>query len=222
MLRAVCLPPAATAGAEHAGTGDRHTFWGTNQKNSRGRGEGGQDPYLMLGRTFPWPLVQRFQLDPHGHPPPEDALAGCWPQHWGQPHRAAAPWGRILPYTLSSFAPSPQAPYSSAYEKSLPSYEQVQRQASAQPRPRSCSQPAVQAKAEVHRELGGGQDPPQEPQPRLETSSWYVTVAGLGWDARCPHAPVKPVGGGEDVLGGGTSAPNYSPRRNQEEKGLVE
>ncbi|NXL84261.1 BSND protein, partial [Alectura lathami] len=64
----------------------------------------------------------------------------------------------------------PQAPYPSAYEKSLPSYEQIQKQAAAQPRPRSCSQPAVQAKAEVHRELGGPQDPPQEAAPRLKPS----------------------------------------------------
>ncbi|NXN66565.1 BSND protein, partial [Himantopus himantopus] len=67
----------------------------------------------------------------------------------------------------------------STYEKSLPSYEQIQRQTvgsdplppTAQPRPRSCSQPAVQAKAEVHRELGGAGDPPQEPAHQLETAA---------------------------------------------------
>ncbi|NXC45829.1 BSND protein, partial [Penelope pileata] len=65
----------------------------------------------------------------------------------------------------------PQAAYSSAYEKSLPSYEQIQEQEAAQPRPRSRSQPAMQAKAEVHRELGASREPPQEPTPRPEPSS---------------------------------------------------
>ncbi|NXP70195.1 BSND protein, partial [Ramphastos sulfuratus] len=67
----------------------------------------------------------------------------------------------------------------SIYEKSLPSYEQIQKQAAssalhplvAQPRPRSCSQPAMQAKAEVHREPGGGAAPPQEPALQLEVSA---------------------------------------------------
>ncbi|NXA21095.1 BSND protein, partial [Ibidorhyncha struthersii] len=67
----------------------------------------------------------------------------------------------------------------STYEKSLPSYEQIQRQMvgsdplppTAQPRPRSCSQPAVQAKAEVHRELGGAGEPPQEPAHGLEMAA---------------------------------------------------
>ncbi|NXX16614.1 BSND protein, partial [Podargus strigoides] len=69
-------------------------------------------------------------------------------------------------------APCANQEAASTYMKSLPSYEQVQRQAVgsaplpalAQPRPRSCSQPAMQAKAEVHRELGDAGDPPQEPQ----------------------------------------------------------
>ncbi|NWH34114.1 BSND protein, partial [Chloropsis hardwickii] len=67
----------------------------------------------------------------------------------------------------------------STYEKSLPSYEQVQRQvlssaalaATAQPRPRSCSQSAVQARAEIHRELGAAADPAQDQAPRLETAA---------------------------------------------------
>ncbi|NWH49076.1 BSND protein, partial [Fregata magnificens] len=75
--------------------------------------------------------------------------------------------------------PCPEQEATSTYEKSLPSYEQIQRQGvgsaplppMAQPRPRSCSQPAVQAKAEVHRELGGAGDPPREPAPRLETAA---------------------------------------------------
>ncbi|NWR28523.1 BSND protein, partial [Tachuris rubrigastra] len=74
----------------------------------------------------------------------------------------------------------------STYEKSLPSYEQIQRQTvgstplppAAQPRSRSCSQSAVQAKAEVHWELGGAGDPPQDLAPHLET------VAGS-----CPPHP---------------------------------
>ncbi|NXL44722.1 BSND protein, partial [Podilymbus podiceps] len=68
-------------------------------------------------------------------------------------------------------APCPGQEATSTYEKSLPSYEQIQRQAGgsaplpamAQP-PRSCSQPAVQAKAEVHWDLGGAGDPPREPE----------------------------------------------------------
>ncbi|NXU08844.1 BSND protein, partial [Pardalotus punctatus] len=65
------------------------------------------------------------------------------------------------------------------YEKSLPSYEQIQRQAvtsapftpMAQPRSRSCSQSAVQAKAEIHRELGGAADPLQDLAPQLEAAA---------------------------------------------------
>ncbi|NWX51212.1 BSND protein, partial [Steatornis caripensis] len=76
-------------------------------------------------------------------------------------------------------APCPNQEATSTYEKSLPSYEQVQRQAvglaqlppMAQPRPRSCSQLAVQAKAEVHRELGDAGDPPREPAPQLEMAA---------------------------------------------------
>ncbi|XP_075616709.1 barttin [Balearica regulorum gibbericeps] len=75
-----------------------------------------------------------------------------------------------------SQAPCPGQEATSTYEKSLPSYEQIQKQEmgsallppTAQPRPRSCSQPAVQAKAEVHQELGGAGDPPREPAPGLE------------------------------------------------------
>ncbi|NXE12797.1 BSND protein, partial [Lophotis ruficrista] len=83
----------------------------------------------------------------------------------------------LSPPSLQAPCPKPEA--TSPYEKSLPSYEQIQRQAggscplppAAQPRPRSCSQ---LAKAEVHREPGGAGDPPQEPAPRLETAagSW--------------------------------------------------
>nr|XP_038039196.1 barttin isoform X2 [Anas platyrhynchos] len=104
------------------------------------------------------------------------SMCQCYPRVTFVPVHPEAEWFLADKPTVPTEKNSPgklcpQAPYSSAYEKSLPSYEQVQRQASAQPRPRSCSQPAVQAKAEVHRELGGGQDPPQEPQPRPETSS---------------------------------------------------
>ncbi|XP_009318122.1 PREDICTED: barttin [Pygoscelis adeliae] len=70
--------------------------------------------------------------------------------------------------------PCPNQEATSTYEKSLPSYEQIQGQVvgsgplppTAQPRPRSCSQLAVQAQAEVHRELGGAGDHPRDP-PRL-------------------------------------------------------
>ncbi|XP_065602151.1 barttin [Cyrtonyx montezumae] len=75
----------------------------------------------------------------------------------------------LLPEKGSPGTLSLQDPYNSAYEKSLPSYEQVQ--ASAQPRPRSCSQPLLQAKAEVHQEPGGPQEPPQEAALQLEPGS---------------------------------------------------
>ncbi|NXO13018.1 BSND protein, partial [Oriolus oriolus] len=76
-------------------------------------------------------------------------------------------------------APCPSQEATSTYEKSLPSYEQVQRQAVssaplppvAQPRSRSCSQSAVQAKAEIHRELGGAGDPLRGLGPWLETAA---------------------------------------------------
>ncbi|XP_050756462.1 barttin [Gymnogyps californianus] len=76
-------------------------------------------------------------------------------------------------------APCPNQEATSTYEKSLPSYEQIQRQVvgsdplppTAQPRPRSCSQLAVQAKAEVHWELGGAGEPPRKLAPRLETAA---------------------------------------------------
>ncbi|NXJ62103.1 BSND protein, partial [Rostratula benghalensis] len=75
--------------------------------------------------------------------------------------------------------PCPSQEATSTYEKSLPSYEQIQGQAvgldplppTTQPRPRSCSQPAVQAKAEVHQELRGAGDPPQESSPQLEAAA---------------------------------------------------
>ncbi|NXO02044.1 BSND protein, partial [Rhinopomastus cyanomelas] len=75
-------------------------------------------------------------------------------------------------------APCPEQEDTSAYEKSLPSYEQIQRQAvglallpaTAQPRPHGCGQPALQATAEVHRELGAAGDPPREPALRTEAA----------------------------------------------------
>ncbi|XP_069718033.1 barttin [Phaenicophaeus curvirostris] len=76
-------------------------------------------------------------------------------------------------------SPCPNQEATNTYEKSLPSYEQIQRQAegsaplppTTQPRPRSCSQPAVQAKAEIHWELGGAGETPREPTPQLETAA---------------------------------------------------
>ncbi|NXM69563.1 BSND protein, partial [Serilophus lunatus] len=76
----------------------------------------------------------------------------------------------------------------STYEKSLPSYEQIQKQAVgsaplpplAQPRSRSCSQSAVQAKAEVHQELGGTGVPPEELAPHLETAAGSCPPAAAG------------------------------------------
>lgn len=95
------------------------------------------------------------------------------------------------PFACSLIAPCLNQEAISTYEKSLPSYEQIQREVAssaplppmAQPRSRSCSQSAVQAKAEIHRELGGAGDPLQELGPRLETvaGSWYVMPVGLGW-----------------------------------------
>ncbi|NWH76147.1 BSND protein, partial [Piaya cayana] len=86
----------------------------------------------------------------------------------------------ILFFLLSSLqSPCPNQESTNTYEKSLPSYEQIQRQAegsaplppTTQPRPRSCSQPAVQAKAEIHWELRGAGETPQEPMPQLETAA---------------------------------------------------
>ncbi|NWT77989.1 BSND protein, partial [Lanius ludovicianus] len=76
-------------------------------------------------------------------------------------------------------APCPNQETTSTYEKSLPSYEQIQKQVvssaplppMAQPRSRSCSQSAVQAKVEIHQELGCAGDPLQELGPRLETAA---------------------------------------------------
>ncbi|XP_009558977.2 barttin isoform X2 [Cuculus canorus] len=75
--------------------------------------------------------------------------------------------------------PCPNQEATNTYEKSLPSYEQIQIQAAGsaplrpttQLRPRSCSQPAVQAKAEVHWELEGVGEPPREPTPQLEMAA---------------------------------------------------
>ncbi|NWV17349.1 BSND protein, partial [Origma solitaria] len=84
----------------------------------------------------------------------------------------------VLPQKDARWVPERQEA-TSTYEKSLPSYEQIQRQAvssaplpaTAQPRSRSCSQSAVQAKAEIHRELGGAGDSLQDLAPRLETAA---------------------------------------------------
>ncbi|XP_051657720.1 barttin [Manacus candei] len=93
----------------------------------------------------------------------------------------------VLPQKdIGLVAPCPDQEATSTYEKSLPSYEQIQKQAvgstplppTAQPRSHSWSQSAVQAKAEVHRELGGAGHPPQDLTPHLET------VAGS-----CPPRP---------------------------------
>ncbi|NWU14796.1 BSND protein, partial [Cephalopterus ornatus] len=93
----------------------------------------------------------------------------------------------VLPQKdMRLIAPCLDQEATSTYEKSLPSYEQIQRQAVgstplppvAQPRSLSCSQSAVQAKAEVHQELGGAGDAPQDLARHLET------VAGS-----CPPCP---------------------------------
>ncbi|NWZ33908.1 BSND protein, partial [Brachypodius atriceps] len=84
----------------------------------------------------------------------------------------------VLPQKDSGWVPQ-WGNATSIYEKSLPSYEQVQRQGvgsappppTAQPRSHSCSQSAVQARAEIHRELGGAADPSQGLSPRLETAA---------------------------------------------------
>ncbi|NXJ93073.1 BSND protein, partial [Corythaixoides concolor] len=78
---------------------------------------------------------------------------------------------------LITLCPNQEA--TSTYEKSLPSYEQIQRQPvgsaflppMAQSGSCNFSQPALQATAEVHRELGGAGDPPREPTPHLEAAA---------------------------------------------------
>ncbi|NWY38260.1 BSND protein, partial [Sylvia atricapilla] len=82
----------------------------------------------------------------------------------------------LLQKDTSLITPCPNQEATSTYEKSLPSYEQIQRQVvssapplpTAQPRSRSCSQSAVQARAEIHRELGGAGDPSQDLAALLE------------------------------------------------------
>ncbi|NWY76875.1 BSND protein, partial [Erithacus rubecula] len=91
----------------------------------------------------------------------------------------------VLPQKDAGWVPQ-QGDTTSPYEKSLPSYEQIQRQVLssapppglAQPRPRSCSQSAVQARAEIHRELGGVGDPLQDLAPRLETAAESCPAPG--------------------------------------------
>ncbi|NXP88920.1 BSND protein, partial [Passerina amoena] len=80
----------------------------------------------------------------------------------------------VLPHKDTGWVPQ-RGDASSTYEKSLPSYEQIQRQegssAPAPARPRSCSQPSLQARAEIHRELHhGAAEPRQELPSRLETA----------------------------------------------------
>ncbi|NWR48405.1 BSND protein, partial [Regulus satrapa] len=96
----------------------------------------------------------------------------------------------VLPQKDSGWVPQ-QGDATSTYEKSLPSYEQVQRQGVSsallpplvQPRPRSCSQSAVQAKAEIHRELGGAAEPLQDLAPRLETAAGSCAARPAPGDA---------------------------------------
>ncbi|NXI58482.1 BSND protein, partial [Chloroceryle aenea] len=88
-------------------------------------------------------------------------------------------------------APCPNQDATSTYEKSLPSYEQIQRQMvdstllppTAQLRPRSCSQPAMQAKAEVHWEHRSDGNPPQESTLQLETAAGSCPPALVPGDA---------------------------------------
>ncbi|NXD01041.1 BSND protein, partial [Certhia familiaris] len=81
--------------------------------------------------------------------------------------------------------PCPNQEATSTYEKSLPSYEQIQRQvvSSAPPRSPSCSQSAVQAKAEIHQELGGTGDPLQDLAPHLETAAGCCPARAAPGDA---------------------------------------
>ncbi|XP_067156888.1 barttin [Apteryx mantelli] len=54
--------------------------------------------------------------------------------------------------------PGKQRPQAPAFEKSLPTYEQAQRQAAAEPR--------LQARAEIHPEVPGAAAAPRDPAPR--------------------------------------------------------
>ncbi|NXI96319.1 BSND protein, partial [Psophia crepitans] len=140
---------------------------------------------------------------------------------------------------LSLQAPCPSLEATSTYEKSLPSYEQIQRQAAgsaplpptAQPRLRSCSQPAMQAKAEVHQELGGAGDPPRELAPRLEMAAGScpprpapgdAPLASLLEDMDTPSlegsVPGSPVPRGRPLLPSATGSsctPTSAPARGQ-------
>jgi len=123
----------------------------------------------------------------------EDLAEPCVgvPEHLPAPQGSGSCSAPRSSFARSLVAPCPDQEATGTYEKSLPSYEQIQRQAvgssplpsAAQPRPRSRSQPAVQAKAEVHRELGGAGDPPREPAPWPDAAAggWYVMSVGSGW-----------------------------------------
>ncbi|NXO79899.1 BSND protein, partial [Sitta europaea] len=102
----------------------------------------------------------------------------------------------VLPQKDSGWVPQQEA--SSTYEKSLPSYEQIQRQVAssaplpplAQPRSHSCSQSAVQARAEIHQELGGAGDPHQgAPQPPPSRVWCHPVPAAPSLEGSVPGSP---------------------------------
>ncbi|NXW28284.1 BSND protein, partial [Phaetusa simplex] len=107
------------------------------------------------------------------------SMCQCYPKHLLAPRGSRSCSAPRSSFSRSLIVPCPSQEVTNTYEKSLPSYEQIQRQEvgsappspTTQPRPRSCSQLAVQAKAEVHRELGGAGDPPREPAPPPETAA---------------------------------------------------
>ncbi|NXA93477.1 BSND protein, partial [Melanocharis versteri] len=133
-------------------------------------------------------------------------------------------------------APCPNQEASNTYEKSLPSYEQVQRQGvssaplppTAQPRSRSCSQPAVQAKAEIHWELEAAGDPLQDLAPRLETAAGSCPARPAPGDAPLASlleemdtpslegsVPGSPTPHSRTLPSAARSGPSSSPARGQ-------